>query len=49
VIRRFVGDPVERAKYYDFDTDFLLELSPTVRYHLVYAGGTTRPKQASRV
>jgi hypothetical protein len=29
-IRRFAGDDIEVAKYYDFDSDFLLELEPTV-------------------
>lgn len=29
-IRRFAGDWVTRAKYYDFDPDFLLELEPEV-------------------
>jgi hypothetical protein len=29
-IRRFAGDDVTRAKYYDFDPDFLLELEPEV-------------------
>lgn len=27
-IRRFAGDEVERAKYYDFDDDYLLEKEP---------------------
>jgi hypothetical protein len=29
-IRRFAGDELTRAKYYDFDPDFLLELEPEV-------------------
>ena len=29
-IRRFAGDDVEAAKYYDFDPDYLLELEPKV-------------------
>ena len=29
-IRRFAGDHVTKAKYYDFDPDFLLELEPEV-------------------
>ena len=29
-IRRFAGEDVEVAKYYDFDPDFLLELEPKV-------------------
>ena len=27
-IRAFAGDDISRAKYYDFDKDFLLELEP---------------------
>lgn len=29
-IRRFAGDALLKAKYYDFDPDFLLELEPEV-------------------
>ena len=29
-IRRFAGDALTKAKYYDFDSDFLLELEPEV-------------------
>ncbi|HEY0627163.1 MAG TPA: hypothetical protein VGD10_10580 [Allosphingosinicella sp.] len=29
-VRRFAGDEVEVAKYYDFDRDFLIEKEPTV-------------------
>ena len=29
-IRRFAGDDLLRAKYYDFDPDYLLELEPEV-------------------
>ncbi len=31
-IRRFAGDEPTRAKYYDFDPDFLLELEPEVTH-----------------
>jgi heme-degrading monooxygenase HmoA len=31
-IRRFAGDDLLRAKYYDFDADFLLELEPEVAH-----------------
>jgi heme-degrading monooxygenase HmoA len=37
-IRRFAGDDMEVAKYYDFDADFLLEMEPTVT-HFEAAGG----------
>ena len=29
-IRRFAGDDMHAAKYYDFDADFLLEMEPLV-------------------
>jgi hypothetical protein len=31
-IRRFAGDQLTRAKYYDFDPDYLLELEPEVTH-----------------
>ena len=31
-IRRFAGDELTRAIYYDFDPDFLLELEPEVTH-----------------
>ena len=31
-IRRFAGDDLTKAKYYDFDRDFLLELEPEVTH-----------------
>ena len=31
-IRQFAGDELTRAKYYDFDPDFLLELEPEVTH-----------------
>ena len=31
-IERFAGTPVDRAKYYDFDPDYLLELEPAVTH-----------------
>jgi hypothetical protein len=37
-IRRFAGEDVELAKYYDFDPDFLLELEPHVTHFEVVAG-----------
>lgn len=35
-IRAFAGDPPERAKYYDFDPDYLLALAPTVEHWTVH-------------
>ncbi|MFL6763641.1 MAG: hypothetical protein ACJ8FO_00400 [Sphingomicrobium sp.] len=37
-IRRFAGDEFTRAKYYDFDPDFLLELEPEVVHFEVIGG-----------
>jgi hypothetical protein len=31
-IRRFAGDELTKAKYYDFDPDFLIELEPEVTH-----------------
>jgi heme-degrading monooxygenase HmoA len=31
-VKAFAGDDVERAKYYDFDADFLVELEPIVHH-----------------
>ena len=31
-IRRFAGDELTKAKYYDFDRDFLIELEPEVTH-----------------
>jgi hypothetical protein len=36
-IRRFAGDELTKAKYYDFDPDFLLELEPEVTHFEVVA------------
>lgn len=36
-ICRFAGDDMARAKYYDFDEDFLLELEPEVTHFDVIA------------
>ncbi len=37
-IRRFAGAELTRAKYYDFDPDFLLELEPEVTHFEVIEG-----------
>jgi heme-degrading monooxygenase HmoA len=42
-IRAFAGDPIETAKYYDFDADYLLELEPTVTHYAVSAADDERP------
>jgi heme-degrading monooxygenase HmoA len=40
-IEAFAGVPIDRARYYAEDDDFLLEREPTVT-HYVVAGGSTR-------
>lgn len=37
-IRGFAGDEIGRARYYDFDPDFLIELEPDVRHYEVVEG-----------
>ena len=37
-IRRFAGEDMTLAKYYDFDPDFLLELETSVRHFEVIEG-----------
>ena len=37
-IRRFAGPDLLKAKYYDFDPDFLLELEPEVTHFEVIEG-----------
>ena len=37
-IRRFAGDELAKAKYYDFDPDFLLEMEPEVVHFEVIEG-----------
>ena len=36
-IRQFAGEDIAKAKYYDFDPDYLLELEPTVTHYEVFA------------
>lgn len=35
-IERFAGRPVDRARYYDFDRDYLFELDPLVTHFEVF-------------
>jgi heme-degrading monooxygenase HmoA len=35
-IRSFAGEPIETAKYYDFDGDYLIELEPNVQHYEVF-------------
>ncbi len=36
-IRQFAGEDIEKAKYYNFDPEYLLELEPTVTHYEVFA------------
>jgi heme-degrading monooxygenase HmoA len=38
-IQAFAGEPVERAKYYDEDRDYLLEFEPTVVHYTLQGAG----------
>lgn len=40
-IRQFAGADMNVAKYYPFDTDFLLELEPTATHYDVFAAPHT--------
>ena len=42
-IRAFSGDPIDAAKYYDFDTDFLEELEPRVAHYVIDSAQTDAP------
>jgi heme-degrading monooxygenase HmoA len=35
-IRQFAGEELAKAKYYDFDADYLLELEPTATHYEVF-------------
>jgi len=35
-IAQFAGDNIELAKYYDFDSDFLLAREPFVKHYQLY-------------
>jgi hypothetical protein len=37
-IARFAGEPLDEAKYYGFDPDFLIELAPKVLHYEVLGG-----------
>jgi len=36
-IKRFAGDDYSMAKYYDFDSDYLIEMQARVRHYEVYS------------
>jgi heme-degrading monooxygenase HmoA len=35
-IRAFAGDDLRKAKYYDFDRDFLVEMEPAALHYEMY-------------
>ena len=37
-VAAFAGEEIERARYYDFDPDFLIEMEPDVLHFVVDAG-----------
>jgi hypothetical protein len=39
-IQRFAGDDYTRARYYDFDPDFLIEMEPHVRHYNLHSATT---------
>jgi heme-degrading monooxygenase HmoA len=46
-IQAFAGDPVERARYYPEDADFLLELAPEVEhFEVLHAPGDVAARGA---
>ncbi len=42
-IKRFAGNNYSMAKYYDFDSDFLIEMEPGVRHYEVYSQTACAP------
>jgi hypothetical protein len=42
-IKRFAGDDFSMAKYYDFDSDYLVEMEARVRHYEVYSETSTDP------
>jgi heme-degrading monooxygenase HmoA len=45
-IKRFAGEDYERAKYYDFDIRFLVEIEPRVRHFQIFSDAP--PPRAGR-
>jgi heme-degrading monooxygenase HmoA len=39
-VAAFAGEQIDQAKYYDFDSDFLLEFEPTVQHYTVSSGAS---------
>jgi heme-degrading monooxygenase HmoA len=47
-IKRFAGDDYERAKYYDFDPSYLIEMEARVRHYEVYSDSSPDPFRPNR-
>jgi len=45
-IRRFAGDDYSMAKYYDFDSDYLIEKEAHVRHYEVYTQTSPAPSSS---
>ena len=43
-IKRFAGEDYSRAKYYDFDPEYLLELAPLVQHYEICSGSDSSAK-----
>ena len=42
-VKRFAGDDHEKAKYYDFDSDYLIEKEPGVRHYELHSETSPAP------
>ncbi len=42
-IKRFAGDDYTMAKYYDFDSDYLIKMEARVRHYEVYSEASPDP------
>src|ERR1035438_3887508 len=42
-IKRFAGDDYSRAKYYDFDSDYLIKMEPGVQHYEVHSQTSPAP------
>ena len=48
-IKRFAGDDFSMAKYYDFDSDYLIEKEAGVRHYEVCSQASSAPLRSERV
>lgn len=48
-LKRSAGDDYNMAKYYDFDSDYLIEIEPRVRHYKIHSQASlpTRSEQCS--